>query len=87
MQGATTQRTQLPAPEHDEPDFQHPGLSADDVDAVTGGALTREAAAAQKLAILKLAGAAKTLTPNMVVLHLLVAACDPDGPVRCSCLE
>ena len=85
VQGATAPLTQLPAPQHEEPDFMHPGLSVDDVDAVATSTLTPEAAAAQKLAFLKLVAASKELTPDMTVLHLMAAACDPDSKVRRSC--
>ena len=85
MQGATAPLTQLPAPQHEEPDFMHPGLSVDDVDAVATSTLTPEAAAAQKLAFLKLVAASKELTPDMTVLHLMAAACDPDSKVRHTC--
>ena len=85
LQGATEAPMQLPAPAAEEAPLSHPGLCAADLEALNAENLTASAAAQQKLAFLRLVGNAQQLPPDLVALHLLVAACDPTEAVRLPC--
>jgi hypothetical protein len=58
-------------------DSNHPGLSPAELDDVCTGSHRADTMIQQKMAFLRLADASNKLTPTLVLLHLLVAACDP----------